>query len=208
MTFEIRPIDPSTMASAFDLATEVFVQGSTLHRALGIGLEDYRDYLREPFAAMIREGLSVAAMDPERGTLMGCLIAGDFFSEPDPPPSPASQFAPLQALTEALAQAYRQHRRFGSGEVLLVDMGAVTAAAAGRGVYQAMRKTVEDMARAKGFRWVVGELSNAATQHVVLNRLGHRAIVEQSFARFTTGKAHPFRSITEPPSIILAEGAL
>ncbi len=52
------------------------------------------------------------------------------------------------------------------------------------------------------------ELSSAATQHVVLELLGHRKMAEIPFAEFQFGEEHPFQAIKEPLSIILSEGKL
>ena len=95
----LHSLDQTQAAAAFDLATEVFVAGSTLHRALGITLGEYRAYLRPSFQQMVAEGLSVVTIDEASGTLLGCLIATDFHSQlahdTDAPPP----FAPLAALT-------------------------------------------------------------------------------------------------------------
>ena len=87
-------------------------------------------------------------------------------------------------------------------------MGAVSSAARGQGIYQRMRATAHEVARDKGYKRVLGELSSAATQHVVLNQLGHRKMVEILFSEFRYSETLPFASIENPPSIILSEGTL
>ena len=55
---------------------------------------------------------------------------------------------------------------------------------------------------------MIGELSSVATQHVVLNRLQHRSVAEIRFDTFEYAGGYPFRGISDPPSIVLAEGDL
>ena len=208
MTIDVRPLEANHQDAAFDLATRVFVQGSTLHQALGIGLTQYRSYLAASFARMVGEGLSYCAVDGRTGELVGCLIVTDFHGQsgttgPSDPP-----FAPIEALTAELAGRYRKHRRIGPGEAVLVDMGAVSTAAGGQGIYQRLRRAAQERARDIGYRWVLGELSSAATQHFVLDRLRHRKLTEVFFDSFQHDNGFPFRDITDPPSVILAEGEL
>lgn len=205
---EIRPLRHADTAPAFALATEVFVRSSTLHRALNIGLADYRAYLRAPFAAMVAEGLSVVATDSHSQQILGCLIVTDFHGQSAAPPVADARFRPLAALGAELARQYRAQRSIVPGEVALVDMAAVAPSATGAGLYSRMRAAAHGIARDKGYRHVVGELSSAATQHVVLTRLQHRKMAEVAFAGFVVDGQLPFRRITQPPGIILTEGDL
>ena len=208
MAFEIRPLDRTLLGPAFTLATQVFIEESTLHRALGVGLGEYRDYLRPSFEEMVGEGLSVAAIDRDSDKLLGCLIVTDFHHQLSAKIDKHPKFAPLSALTAEVTRQYGQKRSISASEVILVDMGAVSEDARGQGVYQQMRGAVHRTARNKGFKWVVGELSSSATQHVVLKGLGHKKMAEVHFETFEFGGEYPLKAIEEPPSIILAEGEL
>lgn len=207
MSVDILSLGEAHSAAAFDLAARVFVESSTLHRALGIGLDEYRAYLRAPFAAMVGEGLSVVAVERKTGAICGCLVAADFESAASAIAPPA-RLAPLAALTAAMAARYRALRTPRPGEAVLVDMAAVPRAAAGRGLYRRMRLAAQDIARERGYRAIVGELSSPATQYVVLGEMGHGRIAEIPFATFETGGAYPFRAIADPPALVLAEGRL
>lgn len=203
MALTVRPLDRSHHGPAFALATDVFCRRSTLHRALGVDLETYRAYLHRPFAKMLADGLSVVAV--EDGAVVGCLIATDMAAM-DPPADPSGPYPALAALQAHLMHAYRQRRDLSPGVAALVDMGAVADAACGRGLYTRMRLALHDLARRHGYRYVVGELSSTATQHVVLTVLGHRPVARIAFDTFTLNGTRPFRSIIDPPAIILAEG--
>ena len=194
--------------AAFNLATEVFVSDSTLHRALKIELDEYRDYLRKSFAEMVSEDLSIVAIEENSEDIVGCLIATDFYGHLRPVIKPENKFSPLAALTAELCRQYKAKRTIQSGEVVLVDMGAVVSSAAGQGIYKQMRKTAQANAKAKGFTHIVGELSSASTQHVILKIQGHQKLAEVEFAKFAFRDKIPFEAINTPRSIILAEGAL
>lgn len=208
MTISVSPLTQLHLEVSFKLATEVFIEGSTLHRALGIGLDEYRTYLRPSFEEMIEEELSVAALDSTSGELVGCVIATDFHQHLNPEIELGSKFAPLAALTRELCVQYRQVRTIASGDAVLVDMGVVGKHHAGQGIYQMMRRATQSIAKGKRYTSVVGELSSASTQHVILNRLGHQKLAEVKFSNFEFSGTHPFQTIREPQSIILAEGAL
>ena len=208
----MRVIDDALRDTAFDLATRVFVAGSTVHRALGIGLEEYRAYLAPSFDAMIAQGLSLAAFDADvevdGGKMVGCVIVTDFHAQPGEGTKVPPKFAPLTALTDALCAQYDAQRSPDRGKAILVDMGAVLPEHAGQGVYQTLRNAAQDHAKSHGYSKAIGELSSAATQHTVLNRLGHKKIAEIRFDTFEIAGAFPFQSITTPKSIVLTEGNL
>jgi len=205
---QIGLLTPDSLEPAFELASEVFVNSSTLHRALNIGLREYRSYLLPSFEQMIDEGLSVMARNDETGEVVGCLIATDFAPQSDEGIEVRGKFTPLAALTQSLCRQYHEHRSIVTGQVVLADMGVVSESALGTGVYQRMRDALCLYAQRRGFDRIVGELSSAATQHVVIEKLGHEVCAEIVFADFEFDGERPFNSITEPRSIILAEGTL
>ena len=116
MPFEIHPLDRDLMHPAFLLATETFVEGSTLHRALGVRLSEYRDYLRPSFEEIVEEGLSVGAINRESDILVGCLIVTDFHHQLSATIGRIPKFAPLSALTAELTRQYVLKRSIGAGE--------------------------------------------------------------------------------------------
>ncbi len=208
MSVKTTLLTPDDSEAAFELATQVFIEGSTLHLALGIGLEEYREYLRPSFEAMIAEELSVAAWDDTSGEMVGCVIATDFHQHLNPTIAKNCKFAPLAALTRKLCAQYQRVRTIKPRDAVLVDMGVVASSHAGKGIYQAMRHAAQSIAKEKKFTSVIGELSSASTQHVILNKFGHQKLAEVKFSDFEFEGQRPFRTITEPESIILAEGRL
>lgn len=208
MEITIQHLKPDGLDQAFELATQVFSRASTLHRALGVTLEDYRTYLRTPFQQVVAQGLSVAAIDMHTGDLMGCMIVTDYTKQPAGDVRAHPVMKPLVALARELDHQYAATRKVLPGQVVLIDMGAVRPEAEGRGIYQAMRAKVHAIAKSNRYQRVVGELSSAATHHVVMTQLGHAKLAEVNFHDFECQGRFPFRSITHPHSIVLAEGKL
>ena len=204
----ITPIDAALSKRCLDLASAVFARSSVLHRALGISADRYRDQLHTAFARMIDEGLSLAAIDQPSGEIAGCIIVTDFHSAIPPAPDGSDPLAPVTALTRQLALRYKELRPLPPGKVILIDMAAVAEAHGGRGIYRGLRNAAQARAKALGYQRVVGELSSAATQHVVLKHLGHENLAEIAYRDFTFQGDQPFSSIAEPHGIILAEGKL
>ncbi|MEM7292239.1 MAG: hypothetical protein AAF420_02430 [Pseudomonadota bacterium] len=90
----------------------------------------------------------------------------------------------------------------------MVDLAVVAREAGGRGVYKNLRLQAQTLAKIEGFETCVGELSSAATQHVLMNKFGHRVVAEVEFAEFEFDGKKPFASISDPTSIVMAEGLL
>jgi len=202
----VTALRPEFAEQAFDLASEVFVSSSSLHRALGIELDAYRTYLRPSFMAMLRENLSVMFLEDDR--LVGCLIATELYDVAGVQVSDDPIFAPIGALSAALCAEFLGSVTLTTGETVLIDMAVVAPRAEGRGVYQEMRHEAHRIAKAAGFQSVVGELSSPATQHVVLTQFGHKVVASQTCADFMYEGRKPFASITTPAEILLAQGAL
>lgn len=208
MDVKICNLGTAHREAAFNLASETFAQGSTLHRALGVSLNEYREYLWPSFLTMVEEGLSIVAIDTDTEQVVGCLILSDFQPHVISNEIAPGRLAALSVLTQHLCREYNNHRTIIPGEAVLVDMGAVSSLAAGQGVYQKLRNAAQNNAKNLGYRFVIGELSSASTQHVVLNKLGHRKVAEVFFSSFEFDGSRPFAGINEPESIILAEGML
>ena len=206
MPIQFHPLTPTHQQAAFDLVTEVFVNASTLHKALNISLEEYRPYLKASYEDMASSGLSVVAIDTNTEKVIGCLIGCDFYDHIKNKSIALPKFAPLSALSTALCQSFIEQRRPKLGEIAYLDMAAIAPAYLGQGIYQEMRRFAHANAKKLGFQSVIGELSSAATQHFVLKKLGHIKRAEVSFEHFEDNGTKPFQSIKEPKSIILAEG--
>ncbi len=204
----IKRLGEDYLHQSFLLATEVFAERSTLHRALNVQLEEYRNHLWPSFQAMVSEGLSVASVDPETDNVLGCLIMTEFRKQISPPVETSVRFAPLSALTSELVQRYQSIRDLKPGEAALVDMGAVASGSGGKGIYKAMRRKADRIAHDHGFRFILGELSSSATQRVVLDQMGHQNMAEVRFVDFEHQGTRPFSSITDPACIVMSEGSL
>lgn len=206
MRYDICGLGPDHLHDAFDLATEIFVRESTLHVALGVGLSDYRTRLWPSFRSMVEEGLSLIAVDPASQKVAAVLIATRFNTMGHT--SGHSPIGAIDALSSQLTAQYSGATPQQYKPTLLVDMAAVDPAARGQGLYVTLRNRAHEIARAQGFSRVIGELSSAHTQKVVLRNMGHRNAAQIDFADFVHDGVRPFASITHPPSLILSEGDL
>lgn len=200
--------------AAFDLLTRVFIDSSPPHQALNISLAEYRDYLAPSFFSMAQRGLTLLAVD-NCDNLLGCVIAGDYHASVDAATDEQCQrlagfrkMAPLRALLAALECEYLKHTTVVPGVTMLVDMAAVAPRARAQGVYLSLRSQLHGCGREAGFSKVAGELSSAATQHVCVNRFGHRVIAEITYRQFQFNGARPFAQLQDPTSIVMVEGAL
>ena len=205
MRFAICPINETWTASAFELATEVFVRHSNLNQAVGADLSSYRAYVATGFYRDVADGLSLIADDRTQKTVMGVLITRDFIT-PATPQLDDPRYAPIVAVTSHLKSIDRRQRQISAGEVALVDMAAVHPDYAGQGVYRALRMALATHGFARGYRYIAGELSSAVTQRLVLEHLQLRDCAELVLADFIYEGKRPFAAIKTLPKIILAEG--
>ena len=205
---KITPLSADQVPAAFELATRTFLQSSTMHQALHVTLEEYQAYLRPGFDALVAEGLSSGATDTSSGKLVGCMIVGDYYPCLRARGAVSGKFSPLVGITRKLRSRFEKQHVVRSGQIALVDMGAVDPIAAGKGVYQALRQRTHRLVQSRGFAKIAGELSSAATQHVVIEKLGHVPVARQSFQDYTHEGQRPFLHITQPRDYVLAIGDL
>jgi len=206
--YSILPLDKRFHSLALEFVCRQFVAESPLHSAVGIAYEEYVDYLREPFASMVAADMSFVALDRVTSELIGCLIVGDFTTTHEYSSAEPVAIKPIKQLIAELEEAYRQHRLVLPGQVALVDIAVVAASVRKQGVYRQLRAVSHDAAIEKGFKWIVGELSSAATQYYCVEKLRHQVICEVNYHAFCYQGSYPFRSISEPDCIQLVEGVL
>ncbi len=207
----ILPLKPPYIDAAFDLLTREFIARSQPHRALSIGLDEYRAHLLPGYRHMVNQGHSFVAVDA-RDEVIACLLACDYCKatapQSDSVSSASHRMQPLLALLAELDRTYRNHRQIVADQILLVDMAVVSPVASGLGLYRRLRETVHDHGRRCGFERVVGELSSAATQHVCIDVFNHQVIGRVNFATFVHDGQRPFSALIDPPDVVLVEGKL
>lgn len=205
---KIERLTESNYKEAFELVTEIFATSSVLHNAVGLEVDVYRTHMHDWFKYVSEQNLSIVAIDTQSDTVVGCLLACDYASANQFSQATPDKLKSINAILAALDDIYRTSRQIRPGECLLVDMAAVTASATGRGIYRALRERIHDMARAAGFRKVIGELSSTVTQQLCIKQFRHTVMAEIEYQSFRYNGVEPFASIQNPKSIILVEGDL
>ena len=95
MPFAIFPKNETWTASAFELATEVFVCHGNLHKAVRADSRSYQAHVAAGFYNNVADGLSLMAVDCTESTVMGVLILRDFITLA-PPQLEDPRYAPLR----------------------------------------------------------------------------------------------------------------
>ena len=205
----LKQIDSSIAEDAFLFVSAVFATRSTLHRAINIEIDVYRDYLKASYQQAIDQGLSIVAVDESEKDICGVLIAKDIFaSDRTTPVLQVKKLLPITKLSQKLDEIYFAQRQITVGDAVLVDMAAVSQHHGGLDIYKDMRLKAHAMAAQKGFKFVIGQLSSQRTQKIILSELGHRNCGEIAFTQFTCDGRRPFASIKNPKSIIISEQRL
>ena len=212
----LKQIDNSIAEDAFLFVSEVFATRSTLHRAINIEIDLYRDYLKAGYQQAIDQGLSIVAVDESEQEICGVLIAKDVIakdiiakdimvSDTTTLPLQDKKLLPITKLSQKLDEIYFAQRQINLGDAVLVDMAAVSQRHGGLNIYKDMRLKAHSIAAQQGFKFVIGQLSSPKTQKIILSELGHRNCGEIVFSEFTCDGRHPFASIKNPKSIIISE---
>lgn len=205
---EITPLTKEVSRESFFLVCEVFATDSVLHSAVGISIEDYRRYLQASFKKMWKQGLSLVAIDRTNDELVGCLVACDYTAQGESNAQVPPELHAVNALLRKLENIYRLNRQLVPGKYMLIDMAIVKPTVRGSGVYRKLRESAHQVGREAGFSLVVGELSSSATQHLCINRFGHKVCAEIEYASFQYMDETPFAKIKDPKSIVFVEGEL
>lgn len=206
--YSIQPLTDQRYSETLDFVCREFVAGSVLHRVSGISPNEYSDYLRTSFHATVMQGLSFIAVEEPGKRIDGCIMAGEFSPDNAEQSAVPDKFKPMNALLSELESVYRKQRVIVPGAFLLVDIAVVSSSARGGGIYTRMRETVQLRGKDRGYRYVIGELSSAATQYLCREKMGHRLIAEINYRSFQYQGTFPFAAIEDPPSIQLLEGSL
>ena len=211
----LKQIDNSIAEDAFLFVSEVFAARSTLHRAINIEIDLYRDYLKAGYQQAIDQGLSIVAVDESEQEICGVLIAKDIIAKDITVSDTTTQvlqvkkkLLPITKLSQQLDEIYFAQRQINRGDTVLVDMAAVSKHYGDLNIYKDMRLKAHYMAAQRGFKYVIGQLSSQRTQKIILSELGHKNCGEIAFSEFTCDGRHPFASITNPKSIIISEQRL
>jgi GNAT superfamily N-acetyltransferase len=204
----IQTLEPSRYAEVIPFVCREFVEGSVLHQALGVRVEDYTTYLTEPIRTIAGEGFSLIATNSKSNAIEGCILAGEFAPSSSGNNPPPAYLAPVRALTDVLEHAYRERRDVTPGSTLLVDIAVVAKSARRLGVYKRLREAVQARARDRGYQRVIGELSSPVTQHMCVKQWGHTIEWEIVLGTFEFNGMYPFANISSPNSIQLVETTL
>ena len=205
----ISTLDGQLAKEAFDLASSNFSNQSVLHVTLNTDLEEYRAYLRPTFFDDVKDDFSLVAKDTKNDELLGVLIARDLLKNPPISHLPFQRkYVSISKLLKMLETKYLQQRRIFIGDALLVDMAAVSPTHTSRGIYQMLRKEISRRAKLCGYKYVIGELPTAASQKVVLEKMGHRNFAQINLSTFSDDNGRPFKTIVDPETIVLAEEVL
>ena len=204
----IALIDQTTASDVFEFVCREFVRGSELHRATGVGTEEYTEYFRAPFFEMIEEKLSFVTMDKNTGEVTACLLAGRFQPCDSALANTPRSIQPIKAILVELEKVCLPLLSQPLENTVLVDIAMVAPAVSGQGIYSGLRKALHQQAAARGFAGVVGELSSKATQVVCVQKLGHRLVGQVDYQSFEFNGAYPFAKIKNTDSIQLVEHVL
>jgi len=204
----VLPLLPGKNDNVLNFVCREFVQGSVLHRATKVSLENYVEYMRCPFRDMVADGMSFVVVDSIDEKPVGCILACDYLTTTDSDVPAPREVEPISALLKTLEAPFEAQHSIVRGQVLKVDIAVVTKAAQRKGVYTRLRECVHARGIELGYASVVGELTSQATQTLCVDGFKHQVRNEIAYKDFVFEERYPFSSITSPDSVQLVEGLL
>ncbi len=175
---------------------------------LGITPDEFIQFAHLFIAKAASEGLSLVALNQEQ-RVIGSIIAEDYATEPPAGLETISEkFAPVFALLESLGERYVAMREVSPGSHCHLFMCGVYPAYTKRQLAQKLIRSVQDIARARGFKTSVCEATGYISQFMCGTRLGFNHLDEISYRTFLLDGKPVFAGITSVDSCVLYEQEL
>lgn len=196
-SFVYRIMEEKDVEPVLDMLAETFASHAPLEVALGITDLEFRQMVEFEMGPMIAERLSIVAVDPTEGTIVGMMAAQDAASpEPEGLSPTTSKYQPIADLCNPLHQACIEAGGGADGKLLYFFVMGVRSGYQGRGIVtQVIRETLK-VAAGRGF-----ERSCAITTGVAATRAFERLGFEEKgrtrYQDFVFQGQRPFLSIAE-----------
>jgi ribosomal protein S18 acetylase RimI-like enzyme len=188
-----------------DMMARGFTDGSEpTALALGLGPEDFKQFVEALLPKFLREGLSIVARDAQTGEIAGAQLNDEMGLDL---PVELSQFewvAPVVALAEEMYRQYFEGHAVNPNESAHFFLIGVFRSYRGKGVGHRLLELSLEHARARGYRRAVVEASGLISQHI-LRKAGFTTRVEIPYATFEYEEKRPFENTGDHPSIMLMD---
>jgi ribosomal protein S18 acetylase RimI-like enzyme len=190
-------------------AASTFVAGEPMVSVLEIDNKDFL-YFSEIFVKKaIADGLSVIAKDAVTGQVVGCMISEDFVTGPPQGIERVSpSLGPIFQMLGTLDERYKEHHPVKPGEIYHQFMLGVLGSYAGKGIGHQLTVESERLARNKGYKAIMCEVTGPVSQHIFLNQLGYKEVDAIAYHDFVYEGKQVFRDITACGSCKLIYKAL
>jgi GNAT superfamily N-acetyltransferase len=187
------------------LVAVVFADGSEpVTRALGVGPDDFVEFVRSLGPKFSQEGLSVVARDIATGKALGAQLNDDMGIKPPESIGAYDWIVPALALLEALDHGHFGDRAIEPGECVHLFLIAVLRQFRRERISSQLLELSLGLAAKHGYGVAVAEATGLVSQHM-LRKAGFQHRVEIPYATFEHGGQRPFEGIKDHPSAVLME---
>jgi len=190
------------------LLAQVFSEADPPAVAMGLSLDEMKEFLQAVVPGIIPDGLTVVARSRDTGALAGVMLSDDFASPPAPTPGQINaKLLPILSMLESLDEQFREGKNISPGQFLHLFMLGVNGQFAGRGVAQGLVETCVDYGSRKGYRMALTEATGRVSQHI-FRKNGFVDRFSVSYRQFVYEGRIVFASIREHEKAILMERSL
>lgn len=167
--------------------------------------EDILEFMEHTVRHAMPTGLSVIAVDIKTDKVVAANINKDLLEEPVGENDPFSdKLLPIFMLLDELDQFYHQHYQVQPGEVYHNLMMATDTNYRNQDLSNQFFKACIDIAREKGFKTMLTELTGPVSQHICVQKLDFEVLHAINYADFCYNGTYPFKGINGAEKCVLA----
>lgn len=177
-------------------------------RTLGINYEQVLNDFAKPVEKVARDGLSVVAIDDETGDVIGVCVNKDYTVSPVEEDNGYSDSLPIFTLVDQLDDAATQLINVPSNEVFHLYILAVDGNHCSEGIAAKLTERTYQIAKEKGFKQIVSEVTGPISQHIIGQKAGFQEIGRVNYRDFEYQGVKVFKSITDAEACLLVQKQL
>lgn len=202
--FHILPLNEEYAQQTAHILAKSFMD-EPMQTVLDTTYEDILEFMEHTVRHAIPAGLSVIAVDTATDQVVAANINKDLLEEPIGENDPFSdRLLPIFMLLDELDQFYHNHYEVQPGAIHHNLMMATDSSYRNQDLSNQFFKACTDIAREKGFKTMLTELTGPVSIHVATQKLGYEVVHELKYADFCYNDTYPFKAIQGADKCVLA----
>lgn len=193
--FKLMALNEQYAEQAAVILAKAFME-EPMQTVLDTTLEDNLEFMRHVVRHSIPTGLSVMAIDTTTDQVVGVNINKDLLEEPiGAEDSFSDKLLPIFELLDQLDQEFHKRYKVQANEVHHNLMMATDTNYRNNDLSSGFMKLCTDIAREKGFKTMLAEVTGPISFHITTQKLGFEEVYAIKYANFCFNGNYPFKGI-------------